>query len=109
MNLRKYRWSKHFESAEEELVAHLAARHIDAERWAADSNEDFAPHTHPQNKTLWCADGSIIFTVDGKIISLQPGDTLEIPAGTVHGGTAGLFGCVCYESPATGENPFLPA
>jgi quercetin dioxygenase-like cupin family protein len=99
MNVRKYRWSKHYESAEEELIALLAARGIEAERWTADSGEVFASHAHAVDKKLWCADGSVIFTAGGKKFSLQPGDTLELPANTLHESEAGLFGCVCYESP----------
>jgi quercetin dioxygenase-like cupin family protein len=109
MQLRKYRWSKHYESAEEELVALLDAKKIDAERWTAEGNESFAPHRHTLDKTLWCADGSIIFMIEGKKFSLQPGDTLELPADTVHEATAGMFGAVCYESPVTTLNPSVPA
>lgn len=109
MQIRKYRWSKHYESAEEELIDLLAARKIAAERWTAGGNESFAPHRHALDKTLWCADGSIIFMAAGKKFSLQPGDTLELPANTVHEATAGMFGAVCYESPETKLNPSVPA
>jgi quercetin dioxygenase-like cupin family protein len=100
VKVRKYRWSKHYESAEEELVGLLTAKGISAERWTADSNEIFAAHSHSQDTRLWCADGTIVFTVDGKRFSLQPGDTLDIPANTMHEATVGLFGCVCYVFPS---------
>lgn len=109
MHLRKYRWSKYYESAEEELVELLAAKKINAERWTAEGNESFAPHSHALDKTLWCADGSIIFTIEDKKFSLQPGDTLELPANTIHEATAGMFGAVCYESPLIKLNPSVPA
>jgi quercetin dioxygenase-like cupin family protein len=109
MQLRKYRWSKYYESAEEELVGLLASKKIDAERWTAESNESFTPHSHALDKTLWCADGSIIFIVEGKKFSLQPGDTLELPANTAHEAAAGMFGAVCYESPVAKQNPSVPA
>ncbi len=43
-----------------------------------------APRVHALDRKLWCAEGSIIFTVDGKKISLQAGDALDIPAYIVH-------------------------
>jgi quercetin dioxygenase-like cupin family protein len=103
MQLRKYRWSKHYESAEEELAGLLQARHVPADRWTAEAGEEFAPHSHAEDKTLWCADGTIVFTISGKEYSLQPGDTLDIPANTVHQATVGLFGAVCYEHKATAQ------
>jgi len=99
MQVRKYRWSKHYESAEEELINLLAAKHIDAERWAADEMEIFDPHVHAEDHHIWCAEGSIIFTIDNQRISIQPGDTLDIPANTFHEAVAGISGCVCYEYP----------
>jgi quercetin dioxygenase-like cupin family protein len=109
MQLRKYRWSKHYESAEEELVQLLAVKNIDAERWTAEPGETFEPHVHPVDTQIWCAEGSIVFTIDtdGKRISLQPGDTLELPANTMHEASAGMSGCVCYEWPRTSD--ILPA
>lgn len=111
MTLRKYRWSRDYESAEEELLRFLHNRNIDTERWHAEAGEKFEPHYHAQDKRLWCAEGSIIMTVTdpatntAKPISMQPGDSLDLPAGTVHEAVAGISGVVCYESPKTAENP----
>lgn len=108
MQLRKYRWSKVYESAEEELIEFLHARNIDAERWTADPDETFDLHEHPLDKRLWCAEGAIDFIIDGKRVSLQPGDALELPAHTAHQAVASFSGCVCYESPRLDQNPTLP-
>ncbi len=99
MITRKYRWSKHYESAEEELLDILKAKHIDAERWHADEYEEFPEHKHQLDTQIWCAEGSIAFVIEGKEVSLQTGDTLDLPAGTIHKATAGFSGCVCYEFP----------
>lgn len=123
MQVRKYRWSRDYESAEEELVQLFEARQITAGRWSAEGGEVFAPHLHAHDKRLWCAEGSIIMTIlaDGgidsttntsshkkrKTISLQPGDALELPAGTVHEAVAGISGVSCYESPLPAANPPL--
>ena len=100
MQLRKYRWSKDYESAEEELVHILAAKNIDAERWTGDEYEEYSPRTDKTDKRLWCVEGSIEFTIDSKKISLQAGDAFELPAGTTYQAIAGFSGVVCYESPA---------
>lgn len=107
MILRKYRWSRDYESAEEELVAMLARKNIDAERWVAEEYEDFPPRTHSLDKHLWCVEGSIEFLITGKSIWLQAGDSMDLPAGTVYSAKAGFSGCVCYESPLPEENPPL--
>jgi len=97
MNVRKYRWSKHYESAEEELIELLAVKHITASRWSLEAGAVLPPRSQAQDKTIWCADGTIIYEIAGKQFSLQPGDTLDIPANTIVQATAGLFGCSCYE------------
>ncbi len=98
MELRKYRWSKVYESAEEELLAVFSHKKITAERWDAEPGEVFEAYVHPYDKTLWCAEGSITFVVDAVRISMQPGDTLDLPANTMHQAIAGMGGCICYEA-----------
>lgn len=77
----------------------LAAKRIDAERWTAEPMEELEPQVSAHHTQLWCAEGSLVVTADGKRISLQPGDTLELPASTKYQATAGMSGCVCYEYP----------
>jgi len=108
MELRKYRWAKTYEAGEHELISLLKSKQIDAERWDADLSEVFDPHTHPHDKKLWCAEGSITFTFDSKTIALQAGDALDLPANTVHSANAGFMGCVCYEYPHINDNPITP-
>jgi quercetin dioxygenase-like cupin family protein len=98
MHLRKYRWSRHYESAEAELIELLRAKNIAAERWAAEEYEVLAERREPHDIRLWCAEGSITFTANGQTFRLQPGDTLDLPAGTAISATAGFTGAVCYES-----------
>lgn len=98
MQLQKYRWSRDYESAEEELAGFLATKSIIASRWAAIEYQEFSEHTHAYDKQLWCVEGSIQFIVGSQPFSIQPGDTLDIPAGTTHSAQAGFAGCVCYET-----------
>ncbi len=98
MDIRKYRWSKAYESAEEELVLLLAAKNITAERWTAAAGEHIKPQVDEHGKQLWCAEGSTTLLVNGRTISLQAGDALNLPAHTIYETTAGINGCACYES-----------
>lgn len=99
MQLKKYRWSRDYESAEEELEQMLHKRRFKAERWSLGPAEELTPRAHESNKQLWCAEGSLVLTAGGRDFSLQPGDALDIPAHTVFGAIAGMTGAVCYESP----------
>ncbi len=98
MQLRKYRWSRDYESAEEELQQLFVTKNIVTERWEAAEFQAFDSHSHEYDKKLWCAEGSIRFAVGDQQFSLQPGDALDLPAGAVHQATAGISGCVCYEA-----------
>ena len=110
MELKKHRWSKSYEAAEIDLGELLKSKNIDAERWTAQEDEHFEPHMHKLDKRLWCAEGSITFTINNlQKIVLQAGDTLDLPAHTVHEALAGFAGCACYESPTTDKNPSIPA
>ena len=108
MQLKKYRWSRDYESAEEELLQMFEAKKITSQRWSAESDKKFAPVVNALDKKLWCAEGSIIYTIDGRNISLQAGDALDIPAYTVHAALGGFSGCAVYESPVPGDNPAIP-
>lgn len=98
MQVRKYRWSRVYESAEEELVAFLAQRNIQAERWEAEDGDTVADKAYAVDTQLWCAEGQIICSIDGKSYSLQPGDVLDIPAHVTCSFRLSFGGCVCYES-----------
>ncbi|MDZ7744176.1 MAG: hypothetical protein U5K77_00225 [Candidatus Saccharibacteria bacterium] len=97
MKLRKHRWSRAYESAEEELELFLEKHNIQADRWTAEPGEAIPGEASKQDKRLWCAEGTVIYAVNGQDISLQPGDTLDIPAQMYHEAQTGLGGCICYQ------------
>ena len=105
MQLKKYRWSRDYESAEEELHTFFAAKNINAERWSLESFDEQPDQINNLDKTWWCAEGSLTVTTGGRPISLQAGDALQIPAMTVHRMTAGIAGVSVYESPKLADNP----
>ena len=98
MKLRKFRWSKVYESSEEELVDLLKARSITAERWTASEYEELGEAKITQDITLWCAEGSFTLRVNHDTISMQPGDAIQLPKNTSYEIDGGMFGCVCYQS-----------
>jgi quercetin dioxygenase-like cupin family protein len=99
MQILKTRWSKVYESSEEELVALLRSRGIATTHWSAAEFEELPERTLPADTTIWLAEGSATFRIDGKNYSMQPGDTIHLPADTTLAITAGMSGCICYESP----------
>lgn len=98
MILRKFRWSRHYESAEEELITILETKHIVAKRWILESFDTTASSKRSYDMTLWCAEGSAVINAGGKNFSLQTGDALVIPADMASETTAGIAGVVCYEA-----------
>jgi len=103
MLIRKFRWSKVYESAEEELLELFAQRHITAEPWSGTDGEVLTRQFSADTQ-LWCAEGLLACTIDGKTYSLQPGDALDIPADTQCSIRVGFGGCTAYESPASVHN-----
>ncbi len=98
MSPKKFRWSKVYESSEEELIELLAAQDISAERFAAEEFHVFGKQQFKENTTLWCAEGSFTLFFAEKKFSMQPGDGIHIPASLEYGATAGMSGCAYYEA-----------
>lgn len=97
MNPKKYRWSKVYESAEEELQVFLQSRGIEAVRHDIEAYSEQTIHASSMVR-IWGVEGTASFTVDGKRISMQPGDTLELPAGSNCTITTGLSDFAWYQS-----------
>ena len=98
MQLRKYRWSKVYESAEEELLELFKQRGVEATFWAGEDGQEVTDKAYAHDTRLWCAEGLVSCTIGDKTYSLQPGDVLDIPAGTTATLRVGFGGCGVYES-----------
>jgi hypothetical protein len=97
MSMQKFRWSKVYESSEEELVAFLQSRGITARRVDAESDSEPSQHNDEHETTIWCAEGSL--SVEGITrLSLQPGDAVRIAASTDYQLHPGISGYVYYVS-----------
>jgi quercetin dioxygenase-like cupin family protein len=98
MKLQKFRWSKVYESSEEELTDFLKARNISATRTDGEAFERLTETKRPDAITIWCAEGSFTLTINGENISMQPGDAIHILADAPYEIAAGMSGYIRYES-----------
>lgn len=96
MKLQKYRWSSVYESAEEELIGIFKRNQISAKRYVVEAAQELEPSVSQSDVRMWCAEGSATITIDTIDFSMQPGDTLDIPANTMYVGNSGLGGYVFY-------------
>lgn len=98
MQLRKFRWSKVYESSEEELQSFLDSRSITAERHKLEEFEDLGGVSFEHDTIWWVADGSMTLQFAETKFSLQAGDTIHIPANNAFTGTTGMSGCAYYQA-----------
>ena len=67
--------------------------------WSNGPHDQYAAHSHPYEKVLYCVDGSITFVLEreGRQLVLKSGDRMVLPAGTLHSAIVGPAGCTCIE------------
>lgn len=77
----------------------LGAEARDAYAWSNEPGFRYGAHSHAYTKVLYCVEGSIDFTDerDKRLIHLDPGDRMELPAGTPHSAVVGPRGVTCIE------------
>lgn len=70
-----------------------------AHAWSNGPGDRYGAHRHAYTKVLYCASGSIDFTLEdeGRVLHLEPGDRMELPAGTPHSAVVGPRGVTCVE------------
>ncbi len=80
-------------------MAELRTEATDCYSWSNGPNDRYASHSHPFEKVLYCADGSITFVLEqeGRRLELKSGDRMVLPVGTVHSAIVGPHGCTCIE------------
>ena len=96
MSFKKFRWSKVYESSEEELVNFLQARNLAGERIHAEADAEPAEQRAESDITIWCAEGSLVIVSGSISTSLQPGDALRIEANTGYVIRPGIADCTYY-------------
>jgi mannose-6-phosphate isomerase class I len=98
MDIKKFRWSKVYESSEEELTGVLSQRNIHSTRIVAEAFSEQTQQASPQSTTIWCAEGSLSLRTESTVMSLQPGDAVRIGPEIACDLRAGISGYVCYVS-----------
>ena len=78
----------------------LRAEADDVHGWSNAPGDRYARHSHAYTKILYCVSGSIDFSLDNRVIQLNAGDRMVLPAGTAHAATVGPHGCACVEGKA---------
>jgi mannose-6-phosphate isomerase class I len=96
--LKKFRWSKVYESSEEELVAFLHSKKLAARRITAEEQQQTQQQISDNQFVIWCAEGSLVVRQNNTNVSLQPGDAITISPNVPYSLTAGIAGYVCYIS-----------
>lgn len=96
MSSPKFRWSKVYESSEEELQDFLQSRGLNGQRTHAEAFSDPVTHTGRPDEILWCAEGSLQVLTDDQKYSLQPGDALRLTTGETYQFIAGISGYGYY-------------
>ncbi len=68
--------------------------------WGNDPLDTYSAHTHPYNKVIYVVQGSITFHLPqtGQSVTLNAGDRLDLPAGTLHSAVVGVEGVECLEA-----------
>ena len=81
-----------------DVEAAFAAEGLAPHVWSDGPGFEYAEHTHPHHKVLYCVDGSITFRMPDANVTLGQGDRLDLPAGTRHAATVGPRGVTCMEA-----------
>jgi mannose-6-phosphate isomerase-like protein (cupin superfamily) len=100
MELKVTPWSQPIPPTEEELQTSLAKQDLKVYRWSNQPEEIYGGHTHGYHKVLYVVEGSIKIDcpTHHKIFTLNPGDRLDLPAGTRHSAIVGPQGVICLEA-----------
>lgn len=94
------RWSGRQPPAREALEAAFQESGPSPSWWSNGPGDRYAAHSHTYHKVLYCAQGSISFTLEetGEAVDLGPGDRLDLPPGTPHSAVVGPQGVTCVEA-----------
>ena len=92
-------WAGSTPPAESTLRQLYADEGLSPYQWSNGANDSYSAHTHSYDKVIYVVRGSITFGLPelGQKLTLNAGDRLDLPAGTVHDAVVGAQGVVCLE------------
>jgi quercetin dioxygenase-like cupin family protein len=94
VELRHIPWTDLQAPGELSLRRGLEADGFEVTTWRDPADRTYDPHSHGDDERLQVVRGRIVFRVEGRDFPLGPGDSLELPSGTVHSAQAGPDGAV---------------
>ena len=92
-------WEAASPPTEELLLRIMEGQGLNPYTWSNGPHDTYSAHKHNYNKVIYVIRGSITFSLPllKKQVTLNAGNRLEIPAGTVHDARVGPEGVVCLE------------
>lgn len=103
------RWENPSQPDANELTRLMQQEGLRPYSWSNGPGDHYSAHRHSYDKIIYVASGSITFTLPatGDELKLEPGDRIELPAGTLHSAVVGSQGVVCLEAQltSTGNKP----
>ena len=93
-------WSAPVNPTESTLRQLCADEGLQPYPWSNGPFDLYPAHMHSYDKVIYVVRGSITFGLPDlkQQVTLQSGDRLDLPAGTVHDATVGPQGVVCLEA-----------
>ena len=93
-------WADSTSPTESTLRQVYANEGLSPYQWSNGPRDTYAAHSHFYNKVIHVVRGSITFGLPelGQQLTMQAGDRLDLPAGTVHDAVVGSQGVICLEA-----------
>ena len=94
------RWSDSTPPTESTLKHLCADEGLSPYPWSNGPHDVYSAHTHSYDKVIYVLRGSITFGLPelNQKHTLNAGDRLDLPAGTVHDAVVGAQGVMCLEA-----------
>lgn len=100
MNTTITRWPRLMPPTHAELLQLYEAEGLHPYSWSNPAFDYYPVHQHAYHKVIYVLQGSITWILPeaGQEIETQPGDRLDLPAGTAHAARVGAKGVTCLEA-----------
>ena len=94
------KWNRPDQPTEAGLKQLMSEDGLVPHTWSNAPEDVYAAHEHSYHKVIFVVSGTITFgfPIEGKPITLTPGDRLDLPAGVRHNAVVGPDGVVCLEA-----------
>lgn len=93
-------WADPIPPTESTLQRLMADEGLVPYSWSNGPHDVYSAHSHGYNKVIYVVKGNITFGLPqlNQQLTLQAGDRLDLPAGTIHDAVVGTQGVVCLEA-----------